>query len=73
MSDFRQELLAAFARMSQDRGITVVIVEQQVQEALAYADRAVVLERGAVVHEGSADALSRDTATLERLVGMAVH
>ena len=31
----RQELLAAFTRMSQDRGITVVIVEQQVQEALA--------------------------------------
>jgi branched-chain amino acid transport system ATP-binding protein len=69
----RQELLAAFARMSRDSGITVVIVEQQVQEALGYADRALVLERGAVVHAADAQALRQDSATLERLVGVAVH
>jgi branched-chain amino acid transport system ATP-binding protein len=69
----RQELLAAFARLSRDMGITVVIVEQQVQEALGYADRALVLERGAVVHAADAQTLRHDSATLERLVGMAVH
>jgi branched-chain amino acid transport system ATP-binding protein len=69
----RQELLAAFARLSRETGITVVIVEQQVQEALGYADRALVLERGAVVHAAAAQALRHDSATLERLVGMAVH
>jgi branched-chain amino acid transport system ATP-binding protein len=69
----RQELLAAFARLSRETGITVVIVEQQVQEALGYADRALVLERGAVAHAAAAQALRHDSATLERLVGMAVH
>ncbi len=69
----RQELLAAFALLARERGITVVIVEQQVQEALGYADRALVLERGALVHEDSAAALREDAAALERLVGMAVH
>ncbi len=69
----RQELLAAFARLSRETGITVVIVEQQVQEALGYADRALVLERGAVVHAADAQTLRHDSATLERLVGMAVH
>lgn len=69
----RQELLAAFTRMSRDSGITVVIVEQQVQEALGYADRALILDHGAVVHEARADHLREDTATLERLVGMAAH
>ncbi len=69
----RQELLAAFARLSRETGISVVIVEQQVQEALGYADRALVLERGAVVHAADAQALRHDSATLERLVGMAVH
>jgi branched-chain amino acid transport system ATP-binding protein len=69
----RLELLAAFARMSADAGITVVIVEQQVQEALGYASRALILERGAVAHEASAAELRHDAATLERLVGMAVH
>ncbi len=69
----RQELLHAFAAMSRSAGITVVIVEQQVQEALGYASRALVLERGAVVHAAPADELRDDAATLERLVGMAVH
>jgi branched-chain amino acid transport system ATP-binding protein len=69
----RQELLGAFARLSADGGITVVIVEQQVQEALSYASRALVLERGAVAHAAPAAELRADAATLERLVGMAVH
>ena len=69
----RQELLAAFTRMSRDADITIVIVEQQVQEALGYANRALILERGAVAHAAAADDLRHDTATLERLVGMAVH
>jgi len=44
----RQDLLRAFREMSQTLGITVVIVEQQVDEALGYADRAVVLDHGTV-------------------------
>ncbi len=66
----RHELLAAFSRLSLDAGITVVIVEQQVLEALGYADRALVLERGVVVHEACAHDLRNDTPTLERLVGV---
>jgi branched-chain amino acid transport system ATP-binding protein len=69
----RQELLNAFARMGGESGITVVIVEQQVQEALGYAQRALILERGAVVHAAPAHVLRDDDATLERHVGMAVH
>jgi len=69
----RAELLLAFERLSRESGVTVVIVEQQVQEVLRYATRAVILERGAVVHAAAAAELSEDTATLERLVGMAVH
>ncbi|RCW65235.1 ABC transporter ATP-binding protein [Pseudorhodoferax soli] len=69
----RQELLAAFRHMGQQTGISVVIVEQQVDEALAYAGRAVILDHGAVVHEDDAAKLAKDTDTLERWVGMAVH
>ena len=69
----RAELLLAFERLSRESGVTVVIVEQQVQEVLRYATRALILERGAVVHAAAAAELSEDTATLERLVGMAVH
>lgn len=69
----RQDLLRAFREMSHSLGITVVIVEQQVDEALAYASRAVILERGAVAHTAPADELRGDLPTLERYVGMAVH
>ena len=69
----RQELLIAFANLSRSSGITVVLVEQQVQETLGYASRALVLERGTVVHAASAEELRSDAHTLERLVGMAVH
>ena len=69
----RQDLLRAFRAMSEHANIAVVIVEQQVHEALGYAQRAVILERGAVVHSADAAQLLADDATLERHVGMAVH
>jgi len=69
----RLELLAAFKRMSGELGITVVIVEQQVQEVLRYASRALVMQHGAIAHAAPAAELIVDNATLERYVGMAVH
>jgi branched-chain amino acid transport system ATP-binding protein len=69
----RLELLRAFGEMSRQTGIGVVIVEQQVDEALAYAGRAIVLDHGVVVHGANAAELAQDTETLERWVGMAVH
>jgi branched-chain amino acid transport system ATP-binding protein len=69
----RQELLRAFREMSAQTGIAAVIVEQQIDEALRYAQRAVILDHGSVVHEADASALLDDTDTLERWVGVAVH
>ncbi|HVL09246.1 MAG TPA: ATP-binding cassette domain-containing protein, partial [Burkholderiaceae bacterium] len=65
----RQELLQAFRSLG-DADLTVVIVEQQVDEALGYARRAVILDHGAVVHDAAANQLREDAPTLERLVGV---
>ena len=67
----RLELLRAFSRMATEHQLTVIIVEQQVREALEHADRALVLDRGRVVHEAVAAELRDDAETLERLVGVA--
>ncbi|MBP6900155.1 MAG: ABC transporter ATP-binding protein [Burkholderiaceae bacterium] len=69
----RAELLRAFALMGRETGIAVIIVEQQVDEALRYAQRAVILDHGSVVHQAPAEQLINDAATLERWLGMAVH
>lgn len=69
----RLELLKTFRTMADETGIAVIIVEQQVDEALGYASRAVILDHGTVVHEAQASALLDDGETLERLVGMAIH
>jgi len=44
-----------------------------VDEALRYAQRAVVLDHGTVVHEDEAARLIDDTEALDRWVGIAVH
>lgn len=69
----RQELLKTFRTMADETGIAVLIVEQQVDEALDYASRAVILDHGTVVHEAQAAVLLNEHETLERWIGMAVH
>ncbi len=51
-----QELLAVVERLKEE-GLTMVIVEQSVNVALAVADRAIYMERGEVKFEGPAQEL----------------
>jgi branched-chain amino acid transport system ATP-binding protein len=69
----RQELLAAFQQISTQSQLSVLIVEQQVHEALGYANSATIMERGRIVFNGDATALKTDQSTLERYIGMDVH
>src|SRR5215469_10772364 len=50
------EVLARFAA----RGVSLVIVEQYVQRALALANTVYILSRGEVIHKGRADELDPD-------------
>jgi branched-chain amino acid transport system ATP-binding protein len=51
------------------KGITVLIVEQNVRMTLEVADTAYVLDHGVVVHHGSAAALASDEALIQSLAG----
>ena len=59
------EMFALFARMKRD-GITLLLVEQNVERALALADRAYVMDQGEIVHSGDAKALLADSEIQER-------
>jgi branched-chain amino acid transport system ATP-binding protein len=67
-----EELIAAIKLMVADRRIAIVLVEQRTEIALELTEEAIVLERGAVAWRGRSAALSKDAATLERLVGLRV-
>jgi branched-chain amino acid transport system ATP-binding protein len=64
-----QDVMATIVRLKRE-GIASLVVEQNVQSALAIADRVVVLDRGKVVHEGAARQLRDDDALRTRLLGV---
>ena len=66
------ELCAAIAAMVKSEGQGVILVEQHVEQALSLTHRAIVLERGRIVHEGASDALRADPHALDRWIGVRV-
>lgn len=61
-----EELLRSIARVVRDEGLSAIIVEQNPRLILPITQRAVVLDRGAVVHEGASAALLADSTQLDR-------
>ena len=59
------EMFALFQTLRRD-GMTILLVEQNVELALAIADRAYVLDGGVVVHGGTARDMLADPAIVER-------
>lgn len=53
-----------------DRGVTILLVEQNVRQALAVADRGYVLESGRVILEGPAAELSRHDLLVSAYMGL---
>ena len=63
-----QDVMRTILRLKAE-GIGTLIVEQNVQSALAVADRAYVMRHGMIVDESSAHELSADAAKSARLLG----
>lgn len=57
----------AIVREMRDAGCTIVLVEQNIHEALAVCDRFVLIERGCIVFEGEAEDETARAALLEKL------
>lgn len=64
-----------FSRLKEinGKGVTIVLVEQNVKAALAIADRAVILVEGRVAHEGTAAGLAGDPVIGELYLGARRH
>ncbi len=68
-------VLEVFARLKEinAKGVTIVLVEQNVKAALAIADRAVILVEGQIRHEGTAAGLADDPLVAELYLGAHHH
>ncbi|HEX9326125.1 MAG TPA: ABC transporter ATP-binding protein [Reyranella sp.] len=65
-----QELLAALTRLFREEKLAAIIVEQHAQKILPITHRALILERGRIVHQSESAALLADPAPLERFLGV---
>lgn len=63
------QLMATLRDAAQQRGITVLLAEQNVASALSIADRGVVLDLGRVVADAPATALAGDAALRHAYLG----
>jgi branched-chain amino acid transport system ATP-binding protein len=63
------DILAAVTRI-RELGVTVLLVEQRLVEALAIADRAYVLQTGRIVMAGSAAEIAGDAAVRRAYLGI---
>lgn len=68
-----EELLRSIERVVRDEGMSAIIVEQNPRHVLPITQRALILDRGSVVHEGPSAALLADAAPLDRWLGVASH
>ena len=64
-----QDVMATVSRL-RDAGVSALVVEQNAATALAVSDRAYVMDRGHIVHEGSAAQLLADDELRIGLLGV---
>jgi branched-chain amino acid transport system ATP-binding protein len=65
-----EELARAVKRLMQAGGLSMILVEQNSRLALEIAPRAVVMDRGRIVYDGSSETLRNDPAKLEQFIGV---
>jgi branched-chain amino acid transport system ATP-binding protein len=65
-----ERLFAALERIRDQAGLTIILVEQRVDLALAFASEVLVLDRGRAVFQGTSSALRTDEAAKIRLFGV---
>lgn len=60
-----QDLVGPIRALQQERKMSILIVEQNVREALKISDRVIVMKSGELIREGTPEAFSNNTELME--------
>ena len=66
-----EAVLKGLDRLKREDDLALLLVEQHARIALEFAERAIVLDRGRIVHEGTSRSLLDHPETLATVMGMA--
>lgn len=67
------QIMTAITALAEAGDMTIVLVEQQIDRALDFGERVIVVERGRCVWEGECSSLKADHALVDRLLGVGLH
>jgi branched-chain amino acid transport system ATP-binding protein len=65
-----EALFDALIKIRDETGLTIILIEQKAELALAFANDCIVIDRGKIVHSGPSHALKADTELQARLLGV---
>ena len=65
-----EELLRALTRIVREDAMATIVVEQHARKILKVTDKAIILDRGAIVYAGDSRTLREDAGALEQHMGV---
>lgn len=65
-----EELKKGMARIRDETGMAIILVEQNSRLAMSFSERCVIMSRGSIVHDGKSEELTKDEALLNSLLGV---
>ena len=65
-----EAMTAVLARLRNESGLSIILVEQNSRIALEFSDRSVVMDKGRIVYDGPSKALRDDPERLAQLIGV---
>jgi branched-chain amino acid transport system ATP-binding protein len=67
------QIMEIVTRLATSGDMTILLVEQQIERALDFAERVLVIERGRIAWTGASAELRADRALVDRLLGVGIH
>jgi branched-chain amino acid transport system ATP-binding protein len=67
------EIMSSLVALARDSGATIVLVEQQIERALDFAEDVLLMERGRVGWFGSGAELRSNHTLIDRYIGISLH